>query len=169
MGEPVVAMKVRKQIYDLTLDDLTRFPVWEFALDEEGEEGQDEATVRPVIMSGAPDPAESMFIVRAQFTLADGSKEFGYLTTPSKGDEGLGRLQPVIVTKKGQVLFWHGILAPKAAALAQAYEKLDRKAADIFPLNAKSDVDLEGPPVQFTIPGFMILEDWKTGKTRHVA
>ena len=41
-------MKIRKQVYQLTLDDLERTPVWEFALDEEVEEGQDEATVRPV-------------------------------------------------------------------------------------------------------------------------
>jgi len=37
----------RKQVYDLTLADLQAAPVWEFALDEEGVAGQDEATVRP--------------------------------------------------------------------------------------------------------------------------
>src|SRR5262252_1978828 len=39
--------RVRKQVFDLTVEDLDRYPVWEFALDEEGDEGQDEATVRP--------------------------------------------------------------------------------------------------------------------------
>ena len=40
--------RVRKQIYKLEHSDLDRFPAWEFALDEEGRAGQDEATVRPV-------------------------------------------------------------------------------------------------------------------------
>jgi hypothetical protein len=38
---------VRKPVYDLTLADFDAAPVWEFALDEEGVAGQDEATVRP--------------------------------------------------------------------------------------------------------------------------
>jgi hypothetical protein len=37
-------MKIRKQVYELTTDDLELSPIWEFAADEEGEEGQDEAT-----------------------------------------------------------------------------------------------------------------------------
>ena len=32
-------MKIRKQVYDLTLADFERFPVWKFASDEEREEG----------------------------------------------------------------------------------------------------------------------------------
>ena len=40
-------MKISKQVYNLTADDFSAYPVWEFASDEEGEEGQDEATVRP--------------------------------------------------------------------------------------------------------------------------
>src|SRR5882724_9722481 len=39
--------QIRKQVYELTLEDLVAFPAWEFALDEEGEPDQDEATVRP--------------------------------------------------------------------------------------------------------------------------
>ena len=38
-------MKIRKKANELTLDYLSKFAVWEFALDEEGEEGQDETTV----------------------------------------------------------------------------------------------------------------------------
>src|ERR1700735_3746644 len=66
------ATRIRRQVYELTLADLERFPVWEFALDEEGEEGQDEATVRPYAASGALDAAAGMFIVRAKLTLSDG-------------------------------------------------------------------------------------------------
>ncbi len=75
-------MKIRKQVYQLTLDDLSKSPVWEFALDEEGEKGQDEAAVRPYGISGALDPSDGMFVVRAIFTLADGSRLQGCLTPP---------------------------------------------------------------------------------------
>ena len=67
-------MKIRKQVHDLSVDDVRKFPVCEFALDEEGEEGQDEATVRPFEFSGALDPSDGPFIVRGVFTLADAQR-----------------------------------------------------------------------------------------------
>ena len=75
---------VRKQVYELTLDDLEKFPVWEFRLDEEGEEGRDESTVRPYTPPGPLDPADRMFVVRAVFTLADGSRMQGLALEPTK-------------------------------------------------------------------------------------
>ena len=161
-------MKIRKQVYELTLDDVTKFPVWEFALDEEGEESQDEATVRPLKVSGALDSSDGTFIVRATFALADGSRMQGYLTTPVQGDDDLGRLQPVIITKRGQVIFWYGVIAPSAQVLSQSYEKLGRDATKVFPIQATSSVELAGGPIRATIPGFTVLEDFETGMTRTV-
>src|SRR5215218_3072632 len=37
----------RKQMTDLTIEDLSQGPVWEFAIEEEGEPGQNEETLRP--------------------------------------------------------------------------------------------------------------------------
>jgi len=161
-------MKIRKQVNELTLDDLIKFPVWEFALDEECEEGQDEATVRPHEISGALDPSGGMFIVRAEFTLADGTKMLGYLTPPVPGRDSLGTLQPIIITEHGPVLFWYGMLAPDARDLAQSYERLGRGAASVFPVQVTTKVELVGQPIRVTIPGFMVLEDFRTGKTRIV-
>jgi hypothetical protein len=161
-------MKIRKQVYELTLDDVSQFPVWEFALDEEGEEGQDEATMRPCEISGALDPSDGIFIVRATFTLADGTKMCGFLTPPVPCDAGFGRLQPVIITDRGQVSFWHGVLAPDTQSLAQSYGKLGRDAGNTFPVQVISDVELVGAPVRASIEGFIVLEDWRTGKTRTV-
>lgn len=161
-------MKIRKQVYELTLDDVKKFPVWEFALDEEGEEGQDEATVRPYEVSGPLEPSDGMFIVRATFTLADGTRMHGYVTPPVKRDDGLGRLQPVIITERGQVLFWHGVVPPSAENLAQSYARLGRDAAKSFPAQVVSDVELVGSPIRATIPGFIILDNWETGATRTV-
>jgi hypothetical protein len=57
---------IRKQVTDLLTDDLERFSIWEFALDEEGEQGQDEATVRPRPDLQRPDPGERMFVIAAR-------------------------------------------------------------------------------------------------------
>ena len=40
-------MKIRIEDYNLTVDDIIKFPIWKYALDEEAITGQDERTVRP--------------------------------------------------------------------------------------------------------------------------
>src|SRR4051812_7095428 len=113
--------QVRKQVYELTLQDLNAFPIWEFRVDDDHNEGRDESTVGPYSKPAALDPTDRMFIVRAVFTLADGSKMQGYLTPPGRGEEGLGALQPIIVTDRGQVRLWCGTTPPDAKRLAQSY------------------------------------------------
>jgi hypothetical protein len=144
------------------------FPVWDFALDEEGAEGQDEATVRPYEVSGALDVSDGMFIVRVFFTLADGSRLLGYLTPPVQGDGGLGTLQPIIVTEQGQVGFSCGMAVPDSARLARLYALLGRDAGRVFPVQFESEVDLTSGKVTGSIPGFVVLEDFRTQKTRTV-
>jgi hypothetical protein len=168
VGHPNCKVKIRKQVYELTLDDLSKFPVWEFALDEEGEKGQDEATVRPYDISGAVDPTEGMFVVRAAFVLADGTQMHGYLTPPVQANSGLGTLHPVIITNRGQVMFWHGVVTPDAQRLAQNYEKLGRDAVRVFPVQVTTNIELVGGPIHTEIPGFMVLEDFRTGNTKTV-
>jgi hypothetical protein len=162
--------RIRKQVYELTDQDLDRYPVWEFALDEEGEEEQDEATVRPYHLRGALDASAGMFIVRARLTLADGTRMIGYLTPPVQGDSGLGKLQPAVAGPAGQVSFWCGVIAPEPAVLAQCYRRLGRRSGpQVFPVRFESDVALVGGPVSGEVPGFLVLEDFKTGRTRVVA
>jgi hypothetical protein len=142
-----------KQVYELTLDDLARFPVWEFRLDAEGHSGQDESTVRPHLESGPLNPAERMFVVRAVFTLADGSRMTGYLTPPVRGYEGPGTLQPIIVTAGGQIRFWCGTAVPDAKRLAQSYQLLGKDPKHVFPVKFESEVELIGGPAQGCMPG----------------
>jgi hypothetical protein len=61
------AAAIRKQVTDLRPDDLAPYPIWEFALEEEGEEGQDEETVKPRPDLDRADPAEGIFIVGTEF------------------------------------------------------------------------------------------------------
>jgi hypothetical protein len=154
-------LRIRKQAYELTLDDLIRFPVWEFALDEEGEEGQDEATVRPFEHDGAVDPGEGGLIVRASFRFADGSEAAGCLSATA-GESSLSDVQPIFVGAKGQVVFWRGMVRPTPEQLARDYEVLGKVAGDVFPIKYTSAVPLRGGPVTGEIPGFLVLEDFET-------
>lgn len=161
-------MRVRKQIYELTPHDLETFPVWEFNLDETSGSGQDELTVRPCVASAPLDPADRMFVVRAVFTLADGSMRRGYITPPGRGDAGVGALQPIIVTDQGQVRFWCGTSAPGSKRLARSYELLGKDAKQVFPLRFESNVELAGGPITGSVPGFLVMEDFQTRRTRTV-
>jgi len=148
-------MKIRKQVYELSTSDLESFPVWEFALDEEGEDGQDEATVRPYEGSPPLDPSDGVFIVRARFDLADGTRLHGYLTPPGDGPSGVRTIQPIIVTTGGQVMFWFGAMAPSAASLEAAYDRLGRQQSAVFPVQYASEVELVTGPVRGELNGFL--------------
>jgi hypothetical protein len=148
-------MRIRTQVYELAQADLDRFPIWEFALDEEGEDNQDEATVRPWERGEPLDPADGMFVVRATFVLADGTTLGGYLAPPVQGDDSMGTIQPVVVTAQGQVGFWCGVTTPTAEWMQGAYAQLGRDAAGVFPLRYSSDVELADGPVAGTVNGFM--------------
>jgi hypothetical protein len=158
----------RKQVYELSLDDLAAFPVWEFRLDADGVSGQDEASVQPFAVAGPLDPTERMFVVRAVFTLADGTKMTGYLTPPVKGRDGIGHLQPIIVTARGQVRFWCGTTVPDAKRLAQSYALLGKDSKRVFPLRFESDVPLRGGPARGSVPGFLVMEDFQTRRAKTV-
>ena len=148
-------MKIRKQVYELEREDLEKYPIWEFALDEEGDEGQDEATVRPWEGGEPLDPDAGMFVVRAHFELADGTAAVGYLTPPVQGNASLGTIQPILLTGQGQVPFWYGAIAPSAESMRSAYEKLGRDASRVFPCRYSSTVTLLGGPITGEVNGFM--------------
>jgi len=161
-------LRVRKQIYELVPRDLEAFPIWEFNLDETSRSSQDELTVRPRVVAGPLDPADRMFVVRAVFTLADGSMKRGYVTPPGRGDASVSALQPIIVTDQGQVRFWCGTSVPGPKRLARSYQWLGKEAKEIFPLLFESEVELAGGPVRGSVPGFLVMEDFQTRRTRTV-
>jgi hypothetical protein len=159
---------IRKQIYDLTEQDLGEYPVWEFALDEEGLEGQDEATVRPMLFQGSLDPDGETFIVRSNFTLTDGTSFSGHLTMHPFETSDLGFVQPSIVTRGGQVQFWCGTIAPSSEQLAKFYKLLERIPSQVFPLKFESNAPLNSKPIRGTLEGFLILSDLKKQEVRVV-
>jgi hypothetical protein len=151
------AETVRKQVYDLRPHDLEQFPIWEHALDEEGEPGQDEATVKPRPDLTVADPGEGMLIARAEFTANDGTRYDGYVY-PSH-EQNFGFIQPTIVTDDGQVNFWYGAFPPKPGALEADYKLLGKTAEQLFPVKFRAVVEYEGTKLEGEVPAFMHYKD----------
>jgi hypothetical protein len=150
------AATIRKQVTDLRPDDLARFPIWEFALDEEGEEGQDEETVKPRPDLTRADPALSIFVVRAEFVAADGTRFHGYVSPHE--DTRLSYTQPTIVTADGQVRFWFGGVPPRPGRLESSYRTLGKTAAELFPVSYRTLADHGGAALEGEIRAFMHYE-----------
>ena len=161
-------MRIRKQIYELTVEDFKSFPIWEACLDEEGEDDQDEETFRPRESSGPVDPLEAIYLVHASFLLADGATLDGYLTPPNPGQSRLGVEHPVILTPFGGVMFYSGAIQPSKEKISENYKMLGREAKRVFPIRFQSKVELLGGKVTGTIPGFLFLEDFGSEKVNVV-
>lgn len=147
---------LRKQVGDLRPEDLARFPIWEFALDEEGEEGQDEETVRPRPDFDRADPAEGIFVIRTEFVCANGTQFNGYASPDEHAD--ISGIQPVIATADGQVRFWFGGVPPRPGVLEAGYRTLGKTATQLFPVHYRALVEHGGAPLEGEIGAFMHYE-----------
>lgn len=112
----------------------------------------------PQSVAGPVDPAEGMVIVKARFTLADGTSMAGYLTPPSPDFGGLSTIQPQIITLRGQVPFWCGAFMATSEVLAENYARLERTADRVFPLRFTSEIEIVGGPVVGVLNGFLYRE-----------
>jgi hypothetical protein len=161
VSNEIPRMKIRKPVNELTVADFMKYPAWEYALDEEGEEDQDETTVRPYEYSGVLDPSAGSCMVRTKFILADGSEMTGFVTPREHGKDDPGDMHPVIITPRGSVGFWCG-MRTIAETLAENYRLLGKSAQQVFPLKYKIEVKFIGGPTEGTIAGFFALEDIAT-------
>ena len=79
-------LNTRKPVVKLKVSDFRTLPIWEFATDEEGENGQDERWVRPVQRSVIPHGACSQ-LAAADFTTACCTKLHGFMiVTTAEGE-----------------------------------------------------------------------------------
>jgi hypothetical protein len=162
--------KRRRKVYELTLQDLHEFAAWEFASDEEGAPDQDEATVRPYLKVPI-DPSDGALVVRAIFTLADGSECTGFLSPPPPNGflsppppncpRNLGDLQPTIIASSGQVPLWFGLSSRNTGRISVLLNMLGKSAAQVFPLSYMSDAPLCNGPINGKVAGFAILHKGK--------
>lgn len=152
----------RRQVGDIRASDLREFSVWEFALDEEGVEGQDEETVRPRPDLQRVDPRDGIFVVAAEFEAADGTRFDGFVSPHE--EHHVAYVQPTIVAGTRHVRFWFGIVAPKPHVLTASYRVLGKGAEELFPLRYRSLVETVDGDVAGTIDGFMHYAAGSTDK-----
>ena len=79
-------LKTRKPVVKLTVGDFHAFPVWEYAIDEEGEGEQDETWVRPVDTAAIRKGAYSQ-IVASDFATAGGRRLQGFMIVTTADGE----------------------------------------------------------------------------------
>jgi hypothetical protein len=151
-------MKIRKQVYELKIEDIEKYPYWEFCLDEEGEEGQDEATVKPFIATSENDSPAGVFIIAAAFVLSNGTKYEGYVyayeTFSEKDQNNIPVTQPHIITDKGQIPFWFGIIKPKEKQIKDFYVNMKQISSKVFPISYKSKYAINSMNVSGILDGF---------------
>lgn len=152
----------RRQLYDLTTAELRAHPVWWFPGTDGHLTGPDAATVMPVetdVTSGALEFPEGRYLLRAEFTLADGTREDGHVTYDPEDAGSIGEREPTLCTGHGQLPLWRGVLVPTARDLASHYAALGRTREQVFPLTWKSVLHPVDGPLTGGLAGFAILRD----------
>ena len=124
-------LRTRKPIDSLRLADLRAFPIWEFAIDEEGIEGQDETWVKPRRARTVPLNAFSLHVT-AGFLASSGRKFEGFVTVTTVGAIELGHA--AIIARSQYVFipsndFWD---APRFRRIAA--QTLGLRTNELFPL-----------------------------------
>jgi hypothetical protein len=138
-----VTLETRKPVDHLTVSDLSTFPVWEFALDEEGVEGRDETWVRPLNAQIVPKNMYSLQVA-ADFRAACGRTYSGFVDVTTANPKWASG--PVDITV-GVIL--HGtnylpIPAPKGSFFQKARESLGLSDSELFPITYTLRALIEG-------------------------
>jgi hypothetical protein len=153
-------MKLRKKDMELTTKDLSKYPVWEFAYGEGGQETK----IKPTTLLPPYDISQNRYLIRATFTLNNGQKECGYIKPINNKNNIMGHLPSVdlnyvLLTHFGNIYFWFGINKPKRRQLDQFYQWLDLTPDKIFPILVQSDIEIVNGIGNGIIDGFMYCEE----------
>lgn len=148
--------KFRLQFDDFELHHFEIAAIWEFAINEELIDEQDETTLRPCLNLRVADPSEGIYIVQAEFETLSGRKLNG-LCSPSI-DSSLSAIQPYIFTNVGKVMLWYGIAQPSKEEKTRIYQVLEANADSLFPIRFKAKTQAKGVKLEGKIEGFMWLE-----------
>jgi hypothetical protein len=160
-------MQIRKQDNNLTITDLMQYPVWEYTLDEEVVQDQNEKTLRPLSNVAPPSRDNVYFLVRAIFTLVNRTTQVGFIKPIKKGDDKLMLpllpydLNPVIVTERGHVHFCYGVFKPDEATISRNYELLGYDSENIFPIKFRSDIEVGNSYAEGVLNGFLYFDQDK--------
>jgi|CXWL01.1.fsa_nt_gi hypothetical protein len=149
-----------KQFADIGPLDFKKHPVWVnchiIDYEETWYEKTDEETFRPWLSKLPVSPAETSFLVAADFVLADGTMLQGFIT-PQNAQEAadLGALQPYIFASNGSLIsFWYGMFPISKKEKARTYGALARTKASVFPIRFAAQKKLAKGTICGVIPGF---------------
>jgi len=128
-------LKTRKPVHRLTLGDLAKFPVWEYAVDEQDVVGQDETWVRPLKNVSIPKGRYSL-TVAADFTTANGRSYQGFVgVTTADADVEIG--QGVILDGRYPHLFVPNPDVVTEKTRVDLAAGLGLHASEVFPISYK--------------------------------
>jgi len=135
-----LTLRTRKPINTLESKDMVAFPVWEFASDEEGVEGQDETWVRPVKTKVIPADSYSLSVA-AHFITASGKELPGLVGVTTAGAIKLG---PAVLLPVGKyIVFPFPGDRNAEAEFRAAAALLGMSEAEVFPLRYQLKVLVE--------------------------
>ncbi len=131
-------LQMRKLIIELTEIDIDAYPIWEYALDEEGLKGQDETWIRPLDVPEVPRSGYS-FQVAADLKTASGLDLVGIVDISTAGKVAVS--SAVILSGRRYISVPQAWQARPWAPLADAFGLTD---ADCALLGYKLRVPIEG-------------------------
>ena len=157
--------RIRKQMFDLTAEDFGEFAVWEFCLDEEGLEGQNETTVRPSALKAIPANSMGSFLIAAEVRFGDGTKGVGYLFSDER--DVISAWPAVFISSRKVQFQIAGSLPIEKVEerKEQYYRELGMDRQSIFPISFHSLVPVAGRTMSFVLDGFIFNGGPRKGQT----
>ena len=142
MGMPLLV-----QYLDLTAEHFSQHPVWISAhvadSDEPWYDDTDEETFRPWLEALPVGPDDGLFLVRATYTLADGTALPGFVTPQAKASSANdvnGLLQGEIFLPSGRrEQFWNGLISRPPAERVALLTELRKPPGAVFPVRVAAD------------------------------
>jgi hypothetical protein len=160
--------RIRKQVDELCAEDFEAFSGWEYASDEEGRNGLDECTVRPLDPSRLKVEAGQVMI-QAVFFFPNGRVRLGMMTL-NAGDDPSGH-QPVMFLGKKHLHFYSGASEPSKTEVRSFRKAVEQVCPSPFPIRFVSSVlDVDGRPIAYgELRGLYWLANWRTNELRVAA
>lgn len=147
------------QFGDLRAAHFAAHAVWVacHSVDEDAEwfDETDEETFRPGPARRPADAADAMYLVAAEFTLADGTQLDGFVTPALPSDASMGTWQPHLFAPDGLAQgFWTGMMGMTPEQRGDVYRRLNRVADAVFPIHFRARPGLTVQPTEGRIEGF---------------
>lgn len=152
--------RIRKQMYDLSLEDFQEHPVWEFCLDEENVDGQTEETVRPSDLRQLPANTFGSFLIATDVLFGNGTQTLGYLFSDERD---VSSALPAAFINDKCVPFAipgsRGFLTNERVneCKQRYYNDLAMERGSVFPVAFRSLIPVNGAPMNFVLDGFILL------------